>query len=483
MRADIVKMLGLCWITLLLAACSGGSGGAEPPPPAQSGSLMLAVTGLPPGVAGAITVTGPDGYNRTLGQNQTLTGLAPGTYTVTAANVGDGAANLQGMPVSQTVTLASGAAASAAIAYTPAPLPVLGLQQVAGGLTQPLYLTAPAGDTRLFIVERPGRIRIVAGGVLLTQPFLDISGRVTTNGERGLLSMAFHPDYAQNGSFFIYFTDLNGDIAIERLRVSVSDANLADPASASRVITIAHRDFSNHNGGQLAFGPDGYLYAGTGDGGGSGDPNGYAQDLNVLLGKILRLDVGIQIPALSNYGIPPGNPYAGQAGRRGEIWASGARNPWRFSFDMTEKLLYIADVGQDEREEVNIAAAGQGGLNYGWDIMEGTACYSASSCNRNNLTLPRFEYLHGPNSVNGCSVTGGFVYRGRALPELAGHYFYSDFCAGFLKSFAWRNGAVTAANDWGIASVGNILSFGQDAQGELYLLASGGAVHRIVRRP
>jgi glucose/arabinose dehydrogenase len=368
---------------------------------------------------------------------------------------------------------------------TPPPNPPaavqLALQSVASGLAQPLYLTAPAGDNRLFIVERPGRIRIVANGTLLATPFLDISSKTSTTGERGLLSMAFHPQYAQNGSFFIYYTDLNGDIAVDRMKVSARNANLADPATAGRVITIPHREFSNHNGGQLAFGPDGYLYIGTGDGGGGGDPQRNGQNLASLLGKMLRLDVGIIVPG-QTYGIPSGNPYAGQAGRRGEIWASGLRNPWRFSFDSSDGMLYIADVGQEQREEVNAVAATQGGQNYGWNIMEGTACYNAASCNQAGLTLPVFEYLHGANDVNGCSITGGYVYRGAAIPELAGTYFYSDFCKGYLKSFVYRNGTVSGAQEWAVDNPGNVLSFGQDGQGELYVLASSGQVYRIVRR-
>jgi glucose/arabinose dehydrogenase len=365
---------------------------------------------------------------------------------------------------------------------TPVTPPALMLQQVVSGLNQPLFLTAPAGDARLFIVERPGRIRIVANGTLLSQPFLDISAQLSTDGERGLLSMAFDPQYAQNSRFYIYYTDLSGNITVDRMQVSPSNPDRADPATAVRVIAISHPTYNNHNGGQLAFGADGYLYMGTGDGGGAGDPAGNAQNLNSLLGKILRLDVGGTSLGL-NYAIPAGNPYAGQSGRRGEIWASGVRNPWRFSFDRSDGLLYIADVGQDEREEVDITATTSGGLNYGWDIMEGTACYGAANCDRTGLTLPKFEYLHGASDVNGCSITGGYVYRGAALPELAGRYFYSDYCKGFLKSFSYSGGVAGAQTEWDLGTaVGNVLSFGQDSQGELYMLAASGSVYRIVRR-
>ena len=358
----------------------------------------------------------------------------------------------------------------------PATTFALALQTVASGLDQPIHLTAPAGDTRLFIVERPGRVRIVANGAVLAQPFVDIAAKTTVSGERGLLSIAFDPRYAQNGRFYLYYTDTNGDIAIDRMTVS-SDANTANPASAVRLLTIPHPGFSNHNGGQLAFGPDGYLYLGTGDGGGSGDPSGNAQNLNVLLGKMLRLDV-----SGATYTIPPDNPYVGQAGRRAEIWASGVRNPWRFSFDRTERLLYIADVGQGEREEVDIAAITQAGNNYGWRTMEGTACYNAATCDKTGLFIPQVEYQHGANDVNGCSITGGYVYRGAALPEIAGQYFYSDYCKGFLKSFTYRNGAAGAVTTWDVGSIGNVVSFGEDGAGELYMLSSNGRVYRITKK-
>ena len=404
-----------------------------------------------------------------------------GTRMLAAAGTLAGLAGL-GACGGGSVSISLGFPDSPITPVTPVTPPALTLQQVASGLNQPLFLTAPAGDARLFIVERPGRIRIVASGTLLSQPFLDISAQLSTDGERGLLSMAFDPQYAQNGRFYIYYTDLSGNITVDRIQVSPSNPNLADPVTAVRVIAIPHPTYNNHNGGQLAFGPDGYLYMGTGDGGGAGDPAGNAQNLNSLLGKILRLDVG-GTSVGQNYAIPTGNPYAGQNGRRGEIWASGVRNPWRFSFDRTDGLLYIADVGQDEREEVDITAATSGGLNYGWDIMEGTACYGATNCDRTGLTLPKFEYLHGASDVNGCSITGGYVYRGAALPELAGRYFYSDYCKGFLKSFRYSGGLAGAQTEWDLgAAVGNVLSFGQDSQGELYMLAASGSVYRIVRR-
>ncbi|MFZ4875972.1 PQQ-dependent sugar dehydrogenase [Janthinobacterium sp. Mn2066] len=366
---------------------------------------------------------------------------------------------------------------------TPTPTPLaLALQPVASGLSSPIFLTAPPGDSRLFIVERPGRIRIVANGALLAAPFLDISGLTTNDGERGLLSMAFHPQYASNGYFFLYYTNLAGDIVIERRQVSAGNANLADPLSVLTILTIAHPTFSNHYGGQLSFGPDGYLYAGTGDGGSAGDPPGNAQNTHVLLGKLLRLDVNASSVA-QPYAIPAGNPFAGVAGQRGEIWAYGLRNPWRYAFDVPAQLLYIADVGQARVEEVDVSPAGQSGNTYGWNIMEGNVCYNSSSCSQAGLVLPAITYGH--DSAGGCSITGGYVYRGTALPELAGQYLYSDYCSGWLKSFSYSNGTASAVTDWGIMNVGNILSFGQDAQNELYMLSmlSGtGTVYRIVRK-
>ncbi|WP_374580471.1 sorbosone dehydrogenase family protein [Pseudoduganella sp.] len=362
----------------------------------------------------------------------------------------------------------------------PTPSFALALREVASGFDAPLLLTAPAGDTRRFIVERPGRVRILApDGSVRATPFLDLSGLISTTGEGGLLSLAFHPGYAQNGRFYIYYTDKFSNIAIDEVRVS-ADANVADKDSLKRIITIPHPTYTNHYGGLLAFGPDGYLYAGTGDGGGAGDPDNNAQNLDSLLGKMLRLNVDNPLPPL--YTTPADNPFAGQDGKRGEIWAYGLRNPWRFAFDPASGALYIADVGQDQREEVNIVSSALKAANFGWDIMEGTRCYNSATCSQQGLTLPAFEYEHGAGNANGCSITGGFVYRGAALPELAGRYLYSDYCKGFLKSFLYANGSVSEAKQWDVGSVGNIPAFGQDAAGEIYMLSGAGKVYQIVRK-
>ncbi|MCM2565494.1 PQQ-dependent sugar dehydrogenase [Janthinobacterium kumbetense] len=478
-----LSRLPLPWLVLLLACCLAllaacGGGHHHPAPGATTGNLTVTLGGLPAGVAGAVTVTGPASYSKTLTASTTLTGLAPGAYAVGAASVTQGTGTLAPTPVTQQVQVTAGATASASVTYAAATPLALRLQEVASGLDAPLFLTAPPGDSRLFIVERAGRIRVVQNGSLLATPFLDISTLTTTSGERGLLSLAFHPQYASNGYFFIYYTSLAGDIVIERRQVSAGNANVADPLSALAILTIAHPTFSNHNGGLLSFGPDGYLYAGTGDGGSGGDPPGNAQNTNVLLGKLLRLDVNASNVA-QPYAIPPGNPFA-SAGGRPEIWAYGLRNPWRYAFDMPALLLYIADVGQASWEEVDVRPVGQAGNNYGWNIMEGTQCYNSPSCNQTGLVLPVITYGH--DAAGGCSITGGYVYRGAALPELAGQYLYSDYCSGWLKSFSYSNGTASAVTDWGIANVGNIVSFGQDAQNELYVLSGTGKVYRIARK-
>jgi glucose/arabinose dehydrogenase len=340
------------------------------------------------------------------------------------------------------------------------------------GLSNPLLLTAPVSDPRLFIVEQPGRIRIVENGNLRPTPFLDLSGEISSGGERGLLGLAFHPSYASNGFFYVYFTAPNGDITINRYTVS-QDPNVVDAGTSHVILTVDHSSRSNHNGGMLAFGPDGMLYIGTGDGGGGGDPDENSQDLGALLGKLLRIDVDAGDP----YAIPPDNPFVGMTGAQEEIWALGLRNPWRWAFDRTAGNLYIADVGQGAWEEVNVVASTTAGLNYGWDNMEGRHCYEPSSgCNQTGLTLPALEYSH----AEGCSITGGFVYRGSAIPSLQGTYFYADFCNGWVRSFRYANGAATEQQDRDLGSLGNILSFGEDAAGELYILSGNGTVHQIV---
>ncbi|MEO5590638.1 MAG: PQQ-dependent sugar dehydrogenase [Gemmatimonadaceae bacterium] len=356
----------------------------------------------------------------------------------------------------------------------PEPIPAsltLALQQVASGLSGPVYVTAPAGDARLFIVEQPGRIRIVENGVLLATPFLDITPRVAAGGERGMLSVAFHPQYKTNGYFYVYFIGMSGEIRVERF-TAVPAANVANAGTAKIILTVPH-PLTNHNGGLAMFGPDGMLYLGLGDGGGGGDPGRNGQNANTLLGAMLRIDVNNGDP----FAIPAGNPYIGRSDARPEIWALGLRNPWRFTFDRATNDLYIADVGQDALEEVDVVPASRAGVNYGWNVMEGSQCYNAGSCNKQGLELPVLEYNH---SGGQCSITGGFVYRGAAIPELTASYFYADYCAGWVRSFRYSAGAVTEQRLWAVGSVGFLTSFGEDAAGELYVTSSNGRVYRIV---
>jgi len=353
--------------------------------------------------------------------------------------------------------------------------------QVATGLIRPVYVTSPLGDLgRLFIVEQGGRIKILSGGSVLPTPFLDISDRVSTDFEQGLLSAAFDPDYSSNGRFFVAYTNLAGDVVIARYGVT-ADPNIADPNSESVLKTIPHPDGSNHNGGQLQFGPDSYLYAGIGDGGGGNDPFNHAQDGGSLLGKLLRLDVNNP----PDY-IPVTNPYAGPGLPLDEVWAIGLRNPWRFSFDRAAGDLYIGDVGQAAREEIDFQPAGSlGGENYGWRCMEGTSCTGLSGCTCNDptLILPIAEYSH---SGGDCAVTGGYVYRGCALPNFLGTYFYADYCTGTVRSFRYVGGTVTEQQDLTATltppqgPIGPITSFGEDAAGELYIVSLDGSIYKIV---
>ena len=354
------------------------------------------------------------------------------------------------------------------------PLPAgltLALQPfVTSGLASPVFLAQPLNDGRIFVVEKAGQIRVVRDGILLPTPFLDIRPKVADDGERGLLSIAFHPQYATNKLFFIFFTYVTGDIRIEGYTAS-ANPDVADPAFKP-ILTIPH-PVSNHNGGLLAFGPDGMLYAGIGDGGSGQAAN--AQDFNSLLGSMLRIDVNTAAP----YVIPPDNPYVGVSGRRGEIWAKGLRNPWRWSIDAPTEILYIADVGQDIYEEVNAQPYTVRGLNYGWNRMEGLSCFPPgnSTCSRDGLILPLFDY---PQPVAGCaSVTGGYVYRGSEIDGLQGHYLYSDYCNRWLRSFRYSNGAAVDTKDWNIVAPGGVTSFGVDLAGEIYIIADPG-IYRIV---
>jgi glucose/arabinose dehydrogenase len=477
MLADRARFFLALLFTLLLAACggggSGGPAGGREPPPATTGSLSVTI-GLPSDVQGAVQVTGPDHVQHALLYTSTLTDLAPGNYVITADPIALGQATYVPSPSTQSVTVSPGATATASVDYAPRQV-LLGLALVASGLDRPVFLGAPDDDARQFIVLRGGRILVLKDGKLLAQPFLDLQASVASNGDGGLLSVAFDPQFKANGYFFVVYTDLQQNIVVERYRAPAGAAS-ADMASRLAILRIPHRDYTTHYGGQLDFGPDGYLYLSTGDGGGAYDPLGNGRNLASLLGKLLRIDVS-HASASAPYAVPASNPYVGQAGKRPEIWASGLRNPWRFSFDGSR--LYIADVGQDQREELDIADAGKGGLDYGWNTMEGTLCVK-DGCDRTGLTPPALEYAHGALPEGPCAIVGGYVYRGAAMPELAGTYFYSDYCGGFLKS-GQTGASIGGQRDWPVPPVGPVVSFGRDGQGELYLIAASGNVYKIGR--
>jgi len=354
--------------------------------------------------------------------------------------------------------------------------PPLTTQRVVGGLDQPVDLQAPPGDhARLFVVEQPGRIRIVRNGAVAAT-FLDIVGRVGSGGERGLLGLAFHPRYAENGRFFVNYTDHAGDTHISEFRAQPPGSDSADPASERPLLFVA-QPFPNHNGGGLAFGNDGKLYIALGDGGSGGDPLGNGQDLGTPLGKILRVDVDAGAP----FAVPADNPFVSTPGAFPAIWAYGLRNPWRISFDRASGDLMIGDVGQGAFEEVDVGLVSRrGGENYGWNVMEGNHCFDPpAGCNAGGLTLPVIEYSHG----DGCSITGGYVYRGCRMPGYHGTYFYGDYCTALIRSFRLQNGTATDQRDWTSALSGGvdaISAFGVDGDGELYIVDHTGEVYRVV---
>jgi glucose/arabinose dehydrogenase len=365
------------------------------------------------------------------------------------------------------------------------PFPVIQLEQVVPGLTQPVAVAhAGDGSGRLFIAQQTGQIRILSGGTLLPTPFLDLSALVSCCGEQGLLGLAFHPDYTSNGFFYVDYTNVAGNTVVARYTVSAQDPNVADPDSAQTVLT-QQQPFSNHNGGQLAFGPDGYLYIALGDGGSGGDPQGNGQNLETWLGKILRVDInGDDFPGDPdrNYAVPDDNPFVGTAGLD-EIWAYGLRNPWRCTFDRLTGDFFVADVGQSGWEEINFQpVTSGGGENYGWNVLEGMHCFNDDPpgiCDdflNGGSTLPILEYDHSL----GCSVTGGYRYRGLLHPQLEAIYFYSDYCSGRIWGARQLVGGTWESEEL-LASGLNVSTFGEDEAGELYVADhTGGMLYRIV---
>ena len=348
------------------------------------------------------------------------------------------------------------------------------LTEIARGFYRPLYLThAGDGSSRLFILEQTGKIWIMREGVIVERPFLDLSALVSPSAnkpysEQGLLGLAFHPDYASNGSFFVNYTDRRGDTIVARYQASAEDPDRAEAGSA-RIILKAPQPYINHNGGQISFGPDGYLYITLGDGGSANDPLGAGQDRRSWLGTLLRIDIDSADP----YAIPPDNPFVGDPMALDEIWAYGLRNVWRFSFDRVTGDLYLADVGQNRLEEVNFQPADSGGgENYGWNVWEGTQLFAGGSAPGH--VRPFFEYPHS----QGCSVTGGYVYRGGAIPALEAVYLFGDYCSGRVWA-SYRDGSGQWRTRQLLATSMAISSFGEDEAGELYIIDYAGSIQRI----
>lgn len=447
------KIILFLMVFFLLVACVGSA--PEPKPTAVSSTA-------PEGTVSAATSSSASGVTTPL----------PATVLAQTPTIGElPATSATETGVASTPAKASEPPADAVV--FPA-LEQFNWVQVAAGLNKPVGI-ANAGDGtgRMFVIEQPGTVRIMQNGELKPDPFLDIRAKVGSQGsEQGLLGLAFHPQFTENGYFFISYTDLQGDSVVSRFEVDPGSPDRVDASRETPVLSIA-QPFANHNGGGLAFGPDGYLYLGFGDGGSAGDPQGNGQSLNTLLGKLLRLDVD----GGTSYAIPEDNPYK-NGGAEPEIWAYGLRNPWRFSFDALKGDLYIADVGQNQWEEINYLPAGTaGGVNFGWNLYEGSHPFETRATSTTSLTSPIFEYSH----ENGCSVTGGVVYRGKNLAEFSGIYLFGDYCSGMIWGLmkvsqdSWQNMLL-------FDGMGQISSFGEDEQHEIYLVIHSGTVFRLERK-
>ena len=355
-------------------------------------------------------------------------------------------------------------------AQTPSPLEI-DLSLFANGFSSPVGLYH-AGDERLFVIEQAsGRIKVIDANGNALGDFLNINSLISTGGERGLLGLAFHPNYASNGRFFVNYTNNQGNTVVAEYSVS-ANPNVANPTATQNIITI-NQDFGNHNGGHIAFGPDGYLYIGMGDGGSAGDPNNRAQNRQSLLGKMLRLDVDAGSP----YAIPSDNPFVGDATTADEIWAIGMRNPWKFAFDRETGDLWIADVGQNIKEEINFEAANSGGgLNYGWRCYEGFSTFNTNGCS-GTYTDPLADFSHN-NPYSFCSITGGYVYRGSEFPNMQGKYFFTDYCAGSIYAMSNFNGVWDDDEVNAQLNFGNV-AFGEGANGDLYIVTISGNIYKL----
>lgn len=396
------------------------------------------------------------------------------TTTSTPGDGGTGSTDGNGSAPSSTAGDGTGSTTSGSTPANLPPLQEVTLDLVYEGFQQPVVIAAPPGDDRIFVVQRVGVIRILdESRVLLDPPFLDLRDQVISDGiERGMLGLAFHPDYANNGRFFVYYIDKGGRRQLSEFTVSPTDPNIAFAASEKVIFEYdqpeGYTDI-RHYAGNTVFGPDGYLWVSMGDGADSRDQG---QDPNTPYGTIVRIDVDSGDP----YGIPPDNPFV-DGGGLADVWAYGLRNPWRFSIDPVDGLLYVADVGHADQEEVNVVSTEQGGYNFGWSDMEGTRCFHLQDCNPDDYTSPVLTYTH----EEGLSVTGGFVYRGEEIPELAGTYFYSDWVSRWIRSFKFVNGQVTEEKDWtaDFGDVGSVTTFGLDGHGELYLATYEGGLYKF----
>jgi glucose/arabinose dehydrogenase len=420
-------VLGLTLLAVVAAACGDAGGDAETTPPAPT--VLTTTTTTAPSTTAAT--------NTSTTSAPTTTSAAPSSTTTTAEPL----VSLDELRV----------------AFVP----------IASGFSQPVFVTTAPGDPRLFVVDQPGVIWTIAGST--TEPFLDINEQVAFRGERGLLGLAFHPGYEINRRFFVNYIDNSGDTVVAEF-TSDGDTAILD---SERILLSIGQPASNHNGGMIAFGPDGYLWIGMGDGGGADDRFGQGQRPDTLLAAMLRIDVD----SGDAYAVPADNPFAGGDEGAAEVWAYGLRNPWRWSFDGDR--IFIGDVGQNRWEEVSVASIDDAGLNYGWPIMEATHCFQRSDCDRSGLVLPAIEYGHDV----GCSVTGGYVYRGSEIPELVGHYFYGDYCGGWVNgALIDDGGALLEVREWAErGALSSLTSFGVDAAGELYATTADGRIWRLER--
>jgi glucose/arabinose dehydrogenase len=495
-------------LLLLLAACGGGGAGGGNPPPAGNqppGFTSPGTANASENGAGTVyqaTATDPDGNSLAF----SLSGGADRTaFAITAA----GALSFAQSPDFEVPTDAdqnnvyqvqisvsdgqTSAVLNLAVTVTNVGPDAFRVTRVGTGFSEPLYLTGvPDGSGRVFVVQKAGRIRILnpATGAVVASDFLNLAGQISIDGERGLLGLAPAPDFSATGIFYVYLTNPAGTIEVRRYRTQTGNREVADPASGDVILSIPHPGASNHNGGWIEFGPDGLLYMGVGDGGGGGDLGNNAQNVNVLLGKLLRIDPrGDAFPGdpQSDYLIPPSNPFA-QGGGRAEIWAYGLRNPFRASFDPLTQNLWIGDVGQGAREEIDLMRPGDGGANFGWRVLEGTAVFNGTPTA--SMVPPVAEYSHGAGPREGNSVTGGYVYRG-PVEALRGQYFFGDFVNGNLWSIPLARvslGATLASSAFilrrtdftpNAGAITNVASFGVDQQGNLYIVDFDGEIFRV----